>query len=398
MSRLRVAMVVSHPIQHYAPMYREIAAAGDVDLGVFFACRWGIEEYRDPDFARSIRWDVPLLDGYEHEFLPIRRAPTQINFRQIDNPAVGEALARFDPGVVAVHGYALKTTLRAIFWGRRNARPVLLVSDSSVSTPVTLWKKPLKRLFVRAIYRRLDGAMTIGDRNRAYHVEHGMPGDRLFPGALPVDAARLRASAGRLAEARTEVRRRFGIRDDAFVALFSGKLAPWKRPIDLAEAVCRIEGQGPGVVALFAGDGSGRSALDAFAARFPERVVVAGFVNQSEIAKLYAASDVLAMPSSKDPHPLVVTEAAALGVPSVVSDRCGCVGPTDVARDGETALVYPCGDVGQLAAAISRLARDRDLRDRLAARASEVAATQDVKPAAKAFAEAAKKLAEMGKR
>lgn len=397
MKQARVAMVVSHPIQHYAPMYREVAAAGDVDLRVFFACRWGVEEYRDPDFETTVRWDVPLLEGYAHEFLPIRRTPTKINFRQIDNPAVGEALGRFDPAVVAIHGYALRTAWRSIAWARRNDRPVLLVSDSSLSTPVAWWKRPVKRALVRAIYRRLDGAMVIGDRNREYHLAHGMPSDRLFPGALPVDAARLIASAGDVRKAREEIRLRFGIAEDAIVVLFSGKLAPWKRPLDLAEAVSQLNGV-PRVVALFAGNGSCRTELEGYAARFPEKIVVAGFVNQSEIARFYAASDVLAMPSSKDPHPLVVTEAATFGVPGVVSDRCGCVGPTDVARDGETAIVYPCGYVSRLASAIQRLAQDSSLRNRLGSAAREVAATQDVKPAAKAFAEAARKLAEMGKR
>ena len=390
-------MVVSHPIQHYAPMYREIAAAGDVDLRVFFACRWGVDEYRDPDFGTSVRWDVPLLDGYEHEFLPIDRPPTRINFRQIDNPAVGDALRRFAPDVVAVHGYALRTTWRAIAWARRNRRPVLLLSDSSVSTPVEAWKKPLKTLLVRAIYRRLDGAMAIGDRNREYHLRHGMPAERLFPGALPVDVSRLKASAGDGGKARQEIRGRFGLAAEAFVVLFSGKLAPWKRPLDLAEAVSRGKAR-DGVVALFAGDGSCRAELDRYTAKFPGRVVAAGFVNQSEIARYYAAVDALAVPSSKDPHPLVVTEAAAFGVPSILSDRCGCVGPTDVARDGETAIVYPCGDVARLAAAIDRLAGDRALRDRLGKAALAVAATQDVRPAGKAFSEAARRLAEMGPR
>ncbi len=77
---LRLAMVVSHPIQHYAPMYREIAALAEVDLRVFFACRWGVDSYHDPEFGRAVQWDVPLTEGYDHEFLPIESAasPNQL--------------------------------------------------------------------------------------------------------------------------------------------------------------------------------------------------------------------------------------------------------------------------------------------------------------------------------
>src|SRR5947209_7216166 len=127
---LRLAILVSHPIQHFAPWHRELAKLLDIDLRVYFCCDWGSESYNDPGFGTSVKWDIPLTEGYAHEFLPIVRRPTQINFQQIDNPSVSEALDRFNPDVVKVFGYARRTNWRAVAWAKRKSKPVLLYSDS----------------------------------------------------------------------------------------------------------------------------------------------------------------------------------------------------------------------------------------------------------------------------
>ena len=70
----RVACLVSHPIQYQAPLFRYIAARPGVDLTVFFLSDFSVRAYRDSGFGVDVKWDVPLLDGYRHEFLP-RLAP-----------------------------------------------------------------------------------------------------------------------------------------------------------------------------------------------------------------------------------------------------------------------------------------------------------------------------------
>ncbi len=165
-----------------------------------------------------------------------------------------------------------------------------------------------------------------------------MPEERLFPGVLPVDAKRILAAVPDRESARMEIRRSFGISPEAFVVFFAGKYVPWKRPLDLSGAVSLLTSRGRDVVGLFAGDGPLAPEIEAAARAIGgNRIVLAGFVNQAEIPRLYAAADVLAVPSERDSHPLAVSEAATLGVPSILSERCGCIGENDVARPGETA-------------------------------------------------------------
>ena len=89
------------------------------------------------------------------------------------------------------------------------------------------------------------------------------------------------------------------------------------------------------------------------------------------------AGDVLAMCSDTDPHPLAVTEAMAAENAIVASDRVGCVGPTDAARPGWNTLVYPCGNVAELAGCLTCLAGDQALRKRFSQASVELCWTQD---------------------
>jgi glycosyltransferase involved in cell wall biosynthesis len=104
------------------------------------------------------------------------------------------------------------------------------------------------------------------------------------------------------------------------------------------------------------------------------------------------------MPSSLDAFGLALSEASTFGLPIIISDRVGCIGPNDSAQPGGNAIVYPCGDVQALADAIERLWRDPHLYQRMAAKSSEIAVSQDVTVAAEQLAVAVKRLHHLGKR
>jgi glycosyltransferase involved in cell wall biosynthesis len=78
-------------------------------------------------------------------------------------------------------------------------------------------------------------------------------------------------------------------------------------------------------------------------------------------------ASVLALSSEQEGLPLVLAEAMSCGVPCVAFD---CVpGIREIIRDGEDGLVVPNRDVDALAAGITRLIEDEDLRRRLGAAA-----------------------------
>ncbi len=67
--RRRLAVVTTHPIQYYAPWFRRIAARSQIQLKVFYLWNRGAAAKHDPGFGRAVQWDIPLLEGYEYEFL-----------------------------------------------------------------------------------------------------------------------------------------------------------------------------------------------------------------------------------------------------------------------------------------------------------------------------------------
>lgn len=101
--RVRLAIVVSHPIQHFCPQYSSWARLDGVDLRVFFASRQGLDTYHDKDFAEPVRWEGLALD-FPHEFLP--GAGDRPVTAALDAPEAEERLAGFRPHAVCVYGYA----------------------------------------------------------------------------------------------------------------------------------------------------------------------------------------------------------------------------------------------------------------------------------------------------
>jgi glycosyltransferase involved in cell wall biosynthesis len=88
---------------------------------------------------------------------------------------------------------------------------------------------------------------------------------------------------------------------------------------------------------------------------------LAGFVNVDRLPDHFAAADILVHSADRDAHPLICSEAACVGLPMILSDRVGTIGPTDISRKGENALVYPCGDISALSDGIRRLASGSQL-------------------------------------
>ena len=65
----KLAVITSHPIQYHAPWFRHLARERQIDLKVFYLWDFGVTERIDDGFKQAVRWDVPLLTGYQHEFV-----------------------------------------------------------------------------------------------------------------------------------------------------------------------------------------------------------------------------------------------------------------------------------------------------------------------------------------
>lgn len=354
--RVRLAIVVSHPIQHFVHFYRAIAREPGIDLKVFFCARIGVDDYFDREMNVSIAWKTDLLSGYEHEFLPEAAGIKSSAMRAVNNPSIGTRLRAFGPDAVLTYGYSTITALRTIAWCRRRRIPLLMIGDTDNVTRRSPAKVLARRMALGSLLSQIDAFLTVGDGNEAALRTLGVPSRKMFRSPFTIDEDAYLSGRTDRPRIRAGLRARFGVGEDAFVLLSVGKLSPRKRPLDLLDAAAHVQSAGGRPIHfLVCGNGELFDAMRARvdAERLP--VTLAGFVNVDELPRFYAAADALVHPSAYDPHPLVCSEGAATGLPLLLSDKVGAVGPTDIARDGQNALVFPCGDAAAIAKAALRL-------------------------------------------
>lgn len=348
MTARRLAIVVTHPIQHFVPFYRALAAEPGIDLHVLFGAPIGVKPYFDAEMNTEIAWKMDMLGGYAHEFLD-RREGLTVSFSTPDAPQLGTRLAAFAPDAVLIYGYAQRNALRALWWANRHRVPAIIISDSELLAERSALKLLVKFVVVRLLFRRFAAFLSVGDNNERYYRSYGAPANRIFRSPFTIDEPTYRAAAANRVALRSRMRAEHGICEEEKVLLFVGKLSPRKRPGDLLAALRRLPA---GYRAVFAGNGDQLESLRAEAEEENLPALFLGFVNVDALPSVYAAADVLVHPSQADPHPLICSEAACIGLPMVLSDRVGAVGPTDIARDGANSRVFPCGDTRALAETI----------------------------------------------
>ena len=367
---LRLAVVTTHPIQYYAPLFRTLAERGNVDVRVFYEWEGGSQAPTlDRDFGQAVQWDVPLLDGYPHEFVPNRSPdPGTHHFRGLDNPALVPRILAYRPSAVLMFGWNYASHLRALraFRGRV---PVLFRGDSTLLDEVPGLRRIARRAWLRYVYRHVDTAVFVGRHNRDYFAAHGLRDEQLVWGPHAVDNARFADPDGvKEADAR-RWRASLGIPDGAPTFVFAGKLDENKQPDRLLDAFLAL-GDSPAHL-VFVGSGPLEGDLRARAA--PGRVHFVGFQNQSRMPVAYRLGDVLVLPSRKETWGLAVNEAMASGRSVVVSDGVGCA--PDLVVEGKTGTVVASGRVGPLREALDAFVTDPGRAARLGrASAAHIAA------------------------
>jgi glycosyltransferase involved in cell wall biosynthesis len=181
----------------------------------------------------------------------------------------------------------------------------------------------------------------------------------------------------RSAVARPDVRTRCGVAAAAPVILMAARFSPNKRHDVALEAFSLLHHHRPDACLLLAGEAfEGDEGVLEHARRSTERLGVSGAVRfvgfWRDMQALYAAADVLLLPSEDDPLPLTVLEAMAAGLP-VVAARSG--GTPEMIEHRLTGTLVDPGDCRGFSEAILEMLDDEDLRSRIRSAAVDRCAT-----------------------
>ncbi len=355
---MKLAIVASHPVQYYAPLFRTLAQ--QVDLTVFYAHRDTSDDQARAGFGVGFAWDVDLLSGYDSVFLDNRaRHPGLGRFGGVDTPEIGAKLREGGFDGVLLLGWYLKSFVQALVAARRASIPVMVRGDSQLGTPRSSAKTLLKAALYPLFLRQFAAALVVGERNRAYWRHYGYPATRMFASPHCIDNAWFGDRA--TDEARAAIRVRFGLAPQTPVALFAGKLLDFKRPGDFIAGVAAARARGVPVEAMIAGSGPLEARVRAQALALDVPLHMLGFCNQSEMPGAYAAADVLVLPSTaRETWGLVANEALACGRRVLLSDAVGSA--ADLTTDPRVGRTFPLGDgcaCGQALASMLAQAPDR---------------------------------------
>ncbi|HEX5458354.1 MAG TPA: glycosyltransferase family 4 protein [Steroidobacteraceae bacterium] len=246
---------------------------------------------------------------------------------------------------------------------------MLLAARSLTGARVAIFRHwhdaPARRRSRDLLSRRTDRFILVSQFHRRDYQRQGMGVERASVLYNPIDTGRFRPSAA----ARASARDRLGFGDADVVVGYVGRMLEAKGIFTLLDAAERFLATDPSARMLWVGDGEDADALRARITRSADgsRHHFLGW--QADMAALYPALDILAVPSLyPEPFGRVSVEAQAAAVP-VASSLAGGLPETFV--NDSTGIGVPPGDAAGLAGAILALARDPERRRRMGAAGRE---------------------------
>ena len=372
---IRVTAVFPEPTPYRAPLLDRVAALAEIDLTVVYAAgtvagrTWRVDPKHRATFLRGVR--LPGADRVLHHDYPL-------------TPGVVPTLNDARPDVVVVSGWSTFAAQAAIAWCRVRDVPYVLVVESHDEGPRAGWRRTVKGAVVPQVVANASGVLVTGTLARSSMVARGAAPERVRIFANTVDVEEFASAAAGLASRRAELREALGAGPDDVIVLSVARLAPEKGLDVLVRAIA--EARDARLVLALAGDGPERARLERLAADEGVRFVLVGDVEWQRIVELYVAADVFALLSQREPWAVVVNEAAACGLPLVLSDRVGAA--HDLLRDGENGTLVAAGDVIRAATAFRRLAVNEELRRTQGERSRELARDWGYEPSVEGFLEA----------
>jgi glycosyltransferase involved in cell wall biosynthesis len=343
---VKLAIITSHPIQYNAPIFQMLASRGHIKVKVFYT--WGEEVMRkkyDPGFDRDVQWDIPLLDGYEFEWvLNVSREKGTHHFRGIITPKLSQSIESWGADGLLVFGWNLYGHLTCMrhFKGKI---PVFFRGDSTLlNRNVNSIKEKAKAEILRWVYKHVDAAFYVGEENKKYFQHYGLKEKQLIYAPHAVDNDRFGKEVAAL------YREHLKIADDYVVYLYAGKFEQIKNLFFLIDSFYESAQNNPLIYLLLAGTGKLENDLLGKVKSFPEniqkRIHFCGFVNQQQMPLLYASSDVYVLSSISETWGLSVNEAMASGKAVIISDGCGCA--TDLVDNAVNGFIFTLKESGDL--------------------------------------------------
>jgi glycosyltransferase involved in cell wall biosynthesis len=346
----RVAIVPPVPVPYREPLFRSLSERGVIDPRVVYLAASQTGWDQPPDwFAGREGYPSEVLAGWQQS----RRGRSPVTVAR----GLGAALGRADPGCIVSWEYG-PATWRALGWCRRHGRPLVIFSELTPWSDAAL--SALQLRVHRLLAPRAAGFIVASSQGAERLGRLGVDRGRVEVALQSADLPPLLALPPRAARGDGPVR-----------VLVVGRLVPDKNLALLLDAFAAA-GLDSDAELVLHGTGPLEASLTAHAARLGVPTLFGGPLAPAALPAAYADADVLALVSTYEPFGVTMREGAAAGLPLICSRRAGAAG--DVAVEGENAVLVDPSNRDEVAAALRRLVREPELRERLAAGSRTVTA------------------------
>jgi len=356
---INLAIIASHPIQYYAPLFRYIAQDSSLNIKVFYLWDFGITDQIDRGFKQSLKWDIPLLDGYTFEFIPnVSKDKGTHHIFGLQNPTLTKQVLAFNPDTILLTVSYNYASIYRFIWQLRNINiPMIFRGDSHRIFLKQDLKNQIKRSLIAKIFQNFNAFLYVGKANHDYFRYHHVSANKLFFAPHSIDNQRFSNDNTNPYQKAINWKQELGIPIDDLVILFAGKFENKKRPLDLIQAF--INAQLPSVSLLLVGAGHLEMEMQALSKQ-NNRIFFAPFQNQSLMPRTYAAGDIFVLPSygNGETWGLAINEAMCMGKPVIVSDHVGCA--ADLVKPFQNGLIFEAGNVDALTNSLREVMSDRD--------------------------------------
>jgi glycosyltransferase involved in cell wall biosynthesis len=255
-------------------------------------------------------------------------------------------LAREKPTVVAVAGWASAESFAAIQFARRTGAAIVMMSDSQFEdSHRAAWREAMKSRIVQLC----DSGFVAGRAHAQYLTRLGIPANRITLGYDVVDNAHFVTGADAARADEVASRAKQGL--PARYLLASARFVPKNNLAALIAAfgaARRDRTDAPDLVSL--GDGPLRTSLEAVAG---PGVHLPGFVAYDRLPAVYGLADGFVHASLSDQWGLVISEAAASGLPLALSRAAGAT--AELLIEGENGVVFEPHDTADIVRALGVL-------------------------------------------
>ncbi len=346
-SKIKLAIILSHPTQYYSPWFQYMASQQHFNIKVFYLNDTHVRSVVDTGFKMSFCWDIPLLEGYEYEFIAQhQRLSWMLGF------SLYQRVKAFSPDTVLMMGYQRLAYYQFLFFWNYQRCPIIFRGDSH-----RIFLKPsmienIKRCIIAAIFKQFSAFLYVGKANDEYFKYHHVPREKLFYAPHAVDNDRF---ISYIAQAQQEAliwKKELGIPIGYRVILFAGKFEQKKRPIDLLQAFKKAKLSHTALLFVGAGDLERELKIKA---RDSKDIYFAPFQNQRLMPRTYALADVFVLPSygAYETWGLAVNEAMCMKKPVIVSHHTGCA--RDLIKEGHNGFVFKAGDIDDLSLCLQKV-------------------------------------------